>query len=163
MQCPLCHDFSAPTLQLLLQHIGRVHSNSANFRLTCGVNQCQCVYTNFRRYKEHLKKKHGLPHQTCQQLQQTEENMNGFSEQTTSGAGAGNFEEGTSCTNNYVHHCMQSACTNNYVQSASCTNMCITAWPSACIKCCATMCTQLQWTLKTVTIMTTQNTRHVGC
>lgn len=60
-------------MQLLIQHIRRVHAHSANFRLTCGVNGCQCVYTNFRRFREHLKKKHGLPQPQASDRVRTEE------------------------------------------------------------------------------------------
>ena len=67
MQCPMCADFCAPSIQLILQHIGRVHAHQANFRLTCGVDDCQSVYTNFRRFREHLKKKHNLPSQRSSQ------------------------------------------------------------------------------------------------
>lgn len=57
-QCPLCEDFSTPTFQLLIQHIGQVHSKSSDFHLTCGVDNCQTTYTNFAAFKRHLRKKH---------------------------------------------------------------------------------------------------------
>ena len=57
-QCPLCTDFSAPTLKYLLIHINRVHSHDPNFRISCGILGCQAVYRNFRCFKQHLKRKH---------------------------------------------------------------------------------------------------------
>ena len=62
MQCPLCTDFSVPTFQLLLHHISRVHANSPDFNMPCGVetngNRCETTFTNFHAYKRHLRKKH---------------------------------------------------------------------------------------------------------
>lgn len=58
MQCPLCSDFSAPTIQIILKHIGRVHANCAGFQITCGVDACEKSFKNFRRFKDHLKKVH---------------------------------------------------------------------------------------------------------
>ena len=60
MQCPLCTDFSAPTLQLLLRHIGRVHGHCEGFQITCGVESCQTTFTNFRCFKAHLQRDHRL-------------------------------------------------------------------------------------------------------
>lgn len=56
--CPFCSDFFAPTISFLLTHIGRAHANSSNFQITCGVEQCEATYKSFRRFKEHLKRKH---------------------------------------------------------------------------------------------------------
>lgn len=58
VQCPLCVDFSVPTLKFLLVHIGRVHANSPNFKISCGVSGCGATYKNFRCFKDHLKRKH---------------------------------------------------------------------------------------------------------
>ena len=57
-QCPLHEDFFTPTFQLLIQHIGQVHSKSSDFHLTCGVDNCQTTYTNFAAFKRYLRKKH---------------------------------------------------------------------------------------------------------
>ena len=58
-RCHLCSgDFFAPSLKLLLFHIGRVHSNSPDFNLTCGIDNCQVTFTNFHAYKRHVRKKH---------------------------------------------------------------------------------------------------------
>lgn len=62
MQCHLCSDFSAPTFNLLLRHIGRVHAGSADFHLSCGLlingTRCLTTFTNFHAYKRHLRKIH---------------------------------------------------------------------------------------------------------
>lgn len=72
-QCPLCVDFTTPTFQLLIQHIGQVHSKSSDFHLTCGVNDCQTTFTNFAAFKRHLRKKHrsnfGEPSLTASEVQ----------------------------------------------------------------------------------------------
>ncbi len=61
MDCPMCTDYSVPSFNLLLNHIGLVHANNYGFKITCGVDFCEATYTSFRRFKEHLKKKHNLP------------------------------------------------------------------------------------------------------
>ena len=60
MQCPLCADFSAPSLQLLLRHIGQVHANCESFKITCGVDHCKSTFKSFKRFRAHLKNKHKL-------------------------------------------------------------------------------------------------------
>ena len=57
MNCPLC-DCVAPSLPLLLRHIGRVHASSDGFSMQCGVDGCKRTYKNFRKFKEHLKSAH---------------------------------------------------------------------------------------------------------
>lgn len=56
--CPMCADFSAPSLNFLIGHIGRVHANDPNFKISCGVGDCQACYRSFRCFKDHLKKKY---------------------------------------------------------------------------------------------------------
>lgn len=60
MQCPLCADFSAPSLQLLLRHIGQVHANCEGFKLTCGIDHCKSTFRSFKRFRAHLKSIHQL-------------------------------------------------------------------------------------------------------
>ena len=83
-QCHLCEDFSTPTFQLLIQHVGQVHSKSSDFHLTCGVDNCQTTYTNFAAFKRHLRKKHrSCLHetlltseiQTCGSVQEEDEDL----------------------------------------------------------------------------------------
>ena len=57
-QCPLCTDFAAPSLELLLHHIGRVHADSPDFHLTCGIDGCETSFTNYHAFRRHLRKKH---------------------------------------------------------------------------------------------------------
>ena len=33
----MCPDYSVPTFKLLLRHIGRVHGNSSDFFMLCGL------------------------------------------------------------------------------------------------------------------------------
>lgn len=58
VQCPMCSDFFVSTLKLLLAHIYRVHAHRPNFQIACGISGCQATYKNFRRFKDHLNKKH---------------------------------------------------------------------------------------------------------
>ena len=63
MQCHLCEYFSVPTRELLNRHIGRVHGNSHNFRVTCGFEnssgaRCETTFNNFHAYKRHVRTKH---------------------------------------------------------------------------------------------------------
>ena len=83
-QCRLCEDFSTPTFQLLIQHVGQVHSKSSDFHLTCGVDNSQTTYTNFAAFKRHLRKKHrSCLHetlltseiQTCGSFQEEDEDL----------------------------------------------------------------------------------------
>ena len=58
-RCHLCSgDFFAPSFELLLFHISRVHSNSPDFNLPCGIDNCQVTFTNFHAFKRHIRKKH---------------------------------------------------------------------------------------------------------
>lgn len=58
----MCPDYSVPTFKLLLRHIGRVHGNSSDFFMLCGLEvngtRCAATFTNFHAYKRHLRKKH---------------------------------------------------------------------------------------------------------
>ena len=58
----MCGDYSVPTFKLLLRHIGRVHGNSSDFIMLCGLDvngtRCATTFTNFHAYKRHLRKKH---------------------------------------------------------------------------------------------------------
>ena len=58
----MCSDYSVPTIELLLHHIRRVHGNSSNFFLPCGIKvngtRCATTFMNFHAYKRHLRKKH---------------------------------------------------------------------------------------------------------
>lgn len=57
--CPMCSDFSAPTIRLLIGHIGRVHSCSPNFAFTCGLQNCQRTLKSYSALKKHFQRKHG--------------------------------------------------------------------------------------------------------
>jgi len=57
----MCSDYSVPTFKLLLRHVGRVHGNSSDFFMPCGLEvngTCATTFTNFHAYKRHLRKKH---------------------------------------------------------------------------------------------------------
>ena len=53
----MCSEYSVPTIELLLHHIGKVHGNS-NFFLESNGTRCATTFTNFHAYKRHLRKKH---------------------------------------------------------------------------------------------------------
>lgn len=58
-RCHLCSgDFFAPSLNLLLFYINRVHSSSPDFNLTRRIDNCQVTFTNFHAFKRHIRKKH---------------------------------------------------------------------------------------------------------
>ena len=46
------------SFKLLLFHTSRVHANSPDFYLPCGIDDCQVTFTNFHAFKRHLKKNH---------------------------------------------------------------------------------------------------------
>ena len=54
-QCPMCTDFCAPTMKLLLGHINRIHSHSPNVSFTCGLDGCLKSYPPL---KKHIQRKH---------------------------------------------------------------------------------------------------------
>ena len=57
-QCPMCTDFAAPTIKLLLGHIGRVHSHSPNFSFTCGLDGCLTTFKSYASLKKHIQRRH---------------------------------------------------------------------------------------------------------
>jgi len=57
-RCHLCEDFFAPSFKPLLSHLARVHANSPDFNLTCGIRQCGVTFTNYHSYKNHVRNKH---------------------------------------------------------------------------------------------------------
>ena len=56
--CPICGNCRLPTLQLLLQHISRIHASSPSFFITCGLDGCLRTYKNNGSYQKHVKKMH---------------------------------------------------------------------------------------------------------
>ena len=56
--CPICGNCRLPSLQLLLQHISRVHASSPSFSITCGLDGCLRTYKNNGSYQKHVKKMH---------------------------------------------------------------------------------------------------------
>ena len=52
--CPLCAEFRAPTVQLLLPHIRLVHSTQAGFCITCGLHGCQRTFRNMKIFTNHI-------------------------------------------------------------------------------------------------------------
>ena len=58
IECWACYDFAAPTFKAVVRHIGAVHSLDPNFCITCGVESCTRIYTNFSSFRSHLYRKH---------------------------------------------------------------------------------------------------------
>ena len=58
MQCQMCQYEVANTVELLLEHISRAHSNSSNFQITCIVTGCQRTYRNHASFRRHLREAH---------------------------------------------------------------------------------------------------------
>ena len=58
LRCHLCADFFVPSFKLLLFHIAKVHANSPDFHLSCGIDYCAITFTNFQAFRRHLRKKH---------------------------------------------------------------------------------------------------------
>ena len=56
--CPMCNNCRLPRIQLMLQHISRIHSSSPSFHITCGLDECLRTYTNYGSYQKHVKKMH---------------------------------------------------------------------------------------------------------
>ena len=54
-------NFLHPPLQLLPCHNGNLHLHCDGFHITCVSDGCKQTYTNFRRFKEHLRKVHSHP------------------------------------------------------------------------------------------------------
>ena len=57
-RCNLCVNFIAITLALLLNHLGRCHSNDPNFHALCGINGCTRTYREFFSFRNHVSTKH---------------------------------------------------------------------------------------------------------
>ena len=58
MQCQMCQHEVANTVELLLEHISKAHSNSSNFQITCIVTGCQRTYRNYASFRRHLREGH---------------------------------------------------------------------------------------------------------
>ena len=58
MECKICHCEVAKTTELLLEHIGRVHSHSAGFQISCIIAGCQRTYKNYSAFRKHLREAH---------------------------------------------------------------------------------------------------------
>ena len=56
--CPVCKSCRLPSVQLMLQHISRVHSTAPSFNVTCGLDGCLRTYTNYGSYQKHVKGVH---------------------------------------------------------------------------------------------------------
>ncbi len=69
LSCPLCAEFHAPTIQLLIPHIRLVHSNQPGFCVTCGLDGCQRTFRNMKTFTNHMYQFHmisrtvAIPHQ----------------------------------------------------------------------------------------------------
>ncbi len=69
LSCPLCVEFHAPTIQLLIPHIRLVHSNQPGFCVTCGLDGCQRTFRNMKTFTNHMYQFHmisravAIPHQ----------------------------------------------------------------------------------------------------
>ena len=56
-RCPMCPR-RVFTLVKLIQHIGLVHAHQPDFRITCGVSDCQSSFNKFHSYRQHVYRKH---------------------------------------------------------------------------------------------------------
>ena len=58
--CRYCTDtdFSAPSKQLLQNHVQLVHSLDPNFRIQCNEGSCSRTFTNYRTYQNHRNSHH---------------------------------------------------------------------------------------------------------
>ena len=54
----MCADFTAPTFQVLIGHIQRVHSQSSGFQVTCGYDGCMRTLYSIESFKKHLTRNH---------------------------------------------------------------------------------------------------------
>lgn len=52
--CGQDDSYTAPSLQLLNQHIRLGHSNDPNFLIHCPVPSCQRTFRNYRTYQNHV-------------------------------------------------------------------------------------------------------------
>lgn len=58
MECKMCQHEVAKTMELLLEHVSRVHSHSSNFQISCVVVGCQRTYWNYASFRRHLREAH---------------------------------------------------------------------------------------------------------
>ena len=78
-RCHLCADFFVRSFNLLLFHIAKVHANSPDFHLSCGINHCAATFTNFQAFRRHLRKKHQSV--AIEEEANTDENLSDILEQ----------------------------------------------------------------------------------
>ena len=52
LNCPLCESFASPSMKCIIRHIGLVHSDEIDFRVTCGVSGCLRTYYKFNLFKK---------------------------------------------------------------------------------------------------------------
>ena len=58
MLCEICKHDVAKTVEMLLEHISRVHAHSSNFQMSCIVAGCQRTYRNYAPLRRHLREVH---------------------------------------------------------------------------------------------------------
>lgn len=59
-RCSICLEFVADSIQILIKHIGRIHSNEPNFHVVCGIDSCAKTDKNFLSFRNHLIRKHNV-------------------------------------------------------------------------------------------------------
>ncbi|KAJ8041305.1 hypothetical protein HOLleu_12090 [Holothuria leucospilota] len=73
-RCSHC-TYTGKTRTSLLHHLQMIHSGEQNFRVYCGINNCQASYQIINSLKKHIRRKHGTHYLTaeesCQQLSTT--------------------------------------------------------------------------------------------
>ena len=59
-RCSICLEFVTDSIQTLITHIARIHSNEPNFHVVCGIDSCPKTYKNFLSLRNHLIRKHNI-------------------------------------------------------------------------------------------------------
>lgn len=57
-KCGLCVGFAALVLSQMLSHIRQVHSGDKDFKITCGILNCEKSYTKYGSFYRHVKNQH---------------------------------------------------------------------------------------------------------
>ncbi|CAN7945760.1 unnamed protein product, partial [Ixodes hexagonus] len=57
--CPLCPFYDVKFIRVV-NHLGLVHANAENFRVTCGLDRCVKVFSCFENYRRHLYRNHNM-------------------------------------------------------------------------------------------------------
>ena len=101
LTCPICKEFYAPTIQLLLPHIRFVHSLQPGFFMPCNIDGCQRTFRNFKTFTNHPYKFHMISHTASANTEMQDNNVESEDEHMDTELESTNCEDSASAANDH--------------------------------------------------------------